>query len=182
MKTKTNITAKIALLTVAFLYILTANITPLFASGIGDIASAVQRIEVKENETNKKYADAVQIIFRNASCFETKNLDAYMDTLSPDCNGREKIRELSRHLMDTNLVLTIDITRFEILPGGTDKLVRIRCSQLTKKVGGATRFVDNELRAIHTVVKTEDGWKICETKILSIDMLHDDEDDTIDHP
>ena len=170
MKTVKMTTVKMTMLATVCFYMLTANITPVFAAGTSELAAAAQRLNAKENQANKKYADAVQIIFRNASCCEAENLDAYMDTLSDDCDGRGMTRELSRNIMAMDLDLKIDITSFEILPGGTDKLVRIRCSQLTKKVGGVARFVDNEVEAIHTVVKNDDGWKIRSTQILHIDM------------
>ena len=73
-----------------------------------------------------------------------------------------------------DLDLQVDIVSFEVLPGGTDTKVKIDCIQTTKKVGGKTRFVNNEMHSIHTVVKTEDGWKIQKSKILSINMLYDE--------
>ena len=170
MKLVKMTTIKMTMLATLCFGMTTLNSTPISAAGTSELAAAVQRLHTQENQANKKYADAVQIIFRNASCYEAENLDAFMDTISADCDSREMTREISRNTMEMDLDLKIDITSFEILPGGTDKLVRIRCSQLTTKVGGATRFVDNELRAIHTVVKTDDGWKIRSTQILHIDM------------
>ena len=58
------------------------------AAGSGDIAAAAQRMVQEENQKFGKYQDAVQLIHRNASTFESKNYDAYMDTLSADCEGR----------------------------------------------------------------------------------------------
>jgi len=144
------------------------------AAGTGDIAAAAQRIVEDENQQVGKYQDAVQLIHRNASTFESKNYDAYMDTLSADCEGRSLTAGVVKQMNAMDLDLQIDIVSFEVLPGGTDSKVQIDCVQSTKKVGGKTRFVDNEMHSIHTVVKTEDGWKIGKSKILSIHMLHDE--------
>jgi len=145
------------------------------AAGSGDIAAAAQRIVQEENQKFSKYQDAVQLLHRNASTFESKNYDAYMDTLSPDCAGRELTEDVIQMLDNLDLDLNVDIVSFEVLPGGTDTQVDIECVQITEKVGGRSRFVDNEMHSVHTVVKTEDGWKIQKSKILSIHMRHDDE-------
>ena len=145
------------------------------AAGSGDIAAAAQRIVQEENQKFGKYQDAVQLIHRNASTFESKNYDAYMDTLSADCEGRSLTADVVKQMNTLDLDLQIDIVSFEVLPGGTDSMVKIDCVQTTKKVGGKARFMDNEMHSIHTVVKTADGWKIGKSKILSIHMRHDDE-------
>ena len=145
------------------------------AAGSGDIAAAAQRLVQEENKKFSKYQDAVQLIHRNASTFESKNYDAYMDTLSADCEGRSLTEDVIKQMNAMDLDLQVDIQTCEVLPGGTDSKVKIDCVQTTKKVGGKARFVDNEMHSIHTVVKTEDGWKIGKSKILSIHMLHDDE-------
>ena len=148
--------------------------TAMMAAGSGDIAAAAQRLVQEENQKFAKYQDAVQLIHRNASTFESKNYDAYMDTLSADCEGRSLTADVVKQMNTLDLDLQIDIVSFEVLPGGTDSKVKIDCVQTTKKVGGKARFVDNEMHSIHTVVKTEDGWKIQKSKILSINMLHDE--------
>jgi len=143
------------------------------ASGTGNITAAAQRLIQEENKEFSKYQDAVQQIHRNASTFESKNYDAYMDTLSADCEGRSLTADVIKQMNAMDLDLQIDIVSFDILPDGTDSKVKIDCVQTTKKVGGKARFVDNEMHSIHTVVKTEDGWKIQKSKILTIHMLHD---------
>ena len=148
--------------------------TLTLAAETGGIAAAAQRLMQKENEKFGKYQDAVQLLHRNASTFESKNFDAYMDTLSADCEGRSLTADVVKQMNAMDLDLEIDIVSFEVLPGGTDSKVKIDCVQTTKKVGGKVRFVDNEMHSIHTVVKTEGGWKIGKSKILSIHMLHDE--------
>ena len=149
--------------------------TATMAVGTGDIAAAAQRLVQEENKKFSKYQDAVQLIHRNASTFESKNYDAYMDTLSADCEGRGLTAGVVKQMNAMDLDLQIDIVSFEVLPGGTESKVKIDCVQITKKVGGKAGFVDNEMHSIHTVVKTEDGWKIGKSKILSIHMLHDED-------
>ena len=149
--------------------------TATMAAGTGDIAAAAQRLVQEENKKFSKYQDAVQLIHRNASTFESKNYDAYMDTLSADCEGRGLTADVVKQMNTLDLDLQVDILRFEVLPGGTDSKVKIDCVQTTKKVGGKARFKDTATPAIHTVVKTEDGWKIGKSKILSIHMLHDED-------
>ena len=149
--------------------------TATMAVGTGDIAAAAQRLVQEENQKFDKYQDAVQLIHRNASTFESKNYDAYMDTLSADCEGRSLTADVVKQMNSMDLDLQIDIVSFEVLPGGTDLKVKIDCVQITEKVGGQAGFVDNEMHSIHTVVKTEDGWKIQKSKILSINMLHDED-------
>ena len=149
--------------------------TATMAAGTGDIAAAAQRLVQEENKKFSKYQDAVQLIHRNASTFESKNYNAYMDTLSADCEGRSLTADVIKQMNTLDMDLQIDIVSFEVLPGGTDSKVKIDCVQTTKKVGGKARFVDNEMHSIHTVVKTEDGWKIGKSKILSIHMLHDED-------
>ena len=167
---------KLAKYNIALVAVMTCfTLTSAVAAGSGGIAGAAQRIVQDENQKFGKYQDAVQLIHRNASTFESKNYDAYMDTLSADCEGRSLTADVIKQMNAMDLDLQIDIVSFEVLPGGTDSKVKIDCVQTTKKVGGKARFVDNEMHSIHTVVKTEDGWKIGKSKILSIHMLHDDE-------
>ena len=167
---------KLAKYNIALVAVMTCfTLTSAVAAGSGGIATAAQRMVQDENQQVGKYQDAVQLIHRNASTFESKNYDAYMDTLSADCEGRSLTADVIKQMNAMDLDLQVDILRFEVLPGGTDSKVKIDCVQTTKKVGGKARFVDNEMHSIHTVVKTEDGWKIGKSKILSIHMLHDDE-------
>ena len=42
------------------------------AAGTGDIAAAAQRLVQEENQQVGKYQDAVQLIHRNASTFESE--------------------------------------------------------------------------------------------------------------
>ena len=149
--------------------------TLTLAAETGGIAAAAQRLMQKENEKFGKYQDAVQLIHRNASTFESKNYDAYMDTLSADCEGRELTEDVIKTVNALDLDLKIEIVSFEVLPGGTDSKVNIDCVQTTEKVGGKSRFADNKMHVIHTVVQTEDGWKIGKSNILSIHMLHDED-------
>ena len=160
-------------------FILLIVLFSVFAGGpvsaqISSIAANAQRRVAEENEQNGQYQDAVQILHRNASTLEAKNLNAHMDTISQTCESRQLTEAITRNLLDMDLDLQVDIVSFDILPGGTDKMVKIDCVHVTAKVGGAARFVDNEMRAIHTLVKTEDGWKIEGSKILKIDMLYDE--------
>ena len=148
--------------------------TATMAAGTGDIAAAAQRLVQEENKKFSKYQDAVQLIHRNASTFESKNYDAYMDTLSADCEGRSLTADVIKQMNAMDLDLQVDILRFEVLPGGTDSKVKIDCVQTTKKVGGKARFMDNKMHSVHTIVKTEDGWRIQKSKILSIHMNHDE--------
>ena len=150
------------------------TLTSTVGAGTADIAAAAQRIVQEENQKSGKYQDAVQLIHRNASTFESKNYDAYMDTLSADCEGRSLTADVVKQMNAMDLDLQIDIVSFDVLPGGTDSKVKIDCVQTTKKVGGKARFVDNEMHSIHTVIKTEDGWKIKKSKIISIQMLYDE--------
>lgn len=142
-------------------------------SQVSTLAAAARRLVDAEKQRDGKYQDAVQLIFRNASTFESKNFDAHMDTLSADCEGRELTADVVKTINRLDLDLKIDIVSFEILPGGTDTMVEIECLQTTRKVGGRERFVDNEMQNIHTVIKTKDGWKISKSKILNIHMLYD---------
>ena len=158
-----------------FLTVAIALISVPALAQVSAIAANAQRVAEAEDQENAQYQDAVQLIHRNASTFESKNYDAYMDTLSADCEGRSLTADVIKQMNAMDLDLQVDILSFEVLPGGTDTKVKIDCVQTTKKVGGKTRFVDNEMHSIHTVVKTEDGWKIGKSKILSIHMLHDDE-------
>ena len=89
------------------------------AAGSGDIAAAAQRLVQEENKKFSKYQDAVQLIHRNASTFESKNYDAYMDTLSADCEGRSLTEDVIKQMNAMDLDLQVDILRFEVLPGGT---------------------------------------------------------------
>jgi hypothetical protein len=163
----------IALIVLIGIIVLSAAAVTM-AAGSGDIAAAAQRLVQEENKKFSKYQDAVQLLHRNASTFESKNYDAYMDTISPDCAGRELTKDVIKMLDNLDLDLKVDIVSFEVLPGGTDSMVQIECVQLTAKVGGRSRFVDNEMQSVHTIVKTADGWKIKKSKILSIHMLHDE--------
>ena len=151
----------------SFIYCATAH------SQVYTLAIAARHLVDAENQKDGKYQDAVQLIFRNASTFESKNFDAYMDTLSADCEGRELTADIVKTMNGLDLDLKVDIVSFEILPGGTDTMVKIECLQTTRKVGGQQRFVDNEMQSIHTVIKTKDGWKIGKSKILNIQMLYD---------
>jgi len=167
---------KLAKYNIALVAVMTCfTLTSAVAAGGGDIAAAAQRLVQEENQKSGKYQDAVQLIHRNASTFESKNYDAYMDTLSADCEGRELTKDVIKTVNALDLDLKIDIVRFEVLPGGTDSKVNIDCVQTTEKVGGKSRFADNKMHVIHTVVQTEDGWKIGKSNILSIHMLHDED-------
>ena len=167
---------KLAKYNIALVAVMTCfPLTSAVAAGSGGIAAAAQRMVQDENQKFGKYQDAVQLIHRNASTFESKNYDAYMDTLSADCEGRSLTADVIKQMNALDLDLQIDIVSFEVLPGGTDSKVNIDCVQTTEKVGGKSRFADNKMHVIHTVVKTEDGWKIGKSKILSIHMLHDED-------
>jgi len=86
------------------------------AAGTGDIAAAAQRLVQEENQQVGKYQDAVQLIHRNASTFESKNFDAHMDTISADCEARTllvkrltrlKAVTLKKYLKDSNPTLRL---------------------------------------------------------------------------
>ena len=166
---------KLAKYNIALVAVMTCfTLTSAVAAGGGDIAAAAQRLVQEENQQVGKYQDAVQLIHRNASTFESKNFDAHMDTISADCEARSLTAGVVKQMNAMDLDLQVDIVSFEVLPGGTDTKVRIDCVQTTEKVGGKSRFADNKMHVIHTVVKTEDGWKIGKSKILSIHMRHDE--------
>ena len=143
-------------------------------SQISSIAANAQRRILQENENHSKYRDAVQLLYRNASTLEAKNLDAYMDTISKDCVTHDLTASITKNILEMDLDLKVDIVSFNILPGGTDEMVEIDCVTSSKKVGGEARFANNKLRAIHTLVKTDNKWQILGTKILKVDMIYDD--------
>ncbi len=136
---------------------------------VSGIAANMQRVtEATDAVQSPQYRGVVEVLLRSAATFAAKDIKGHMATITPQSPAREQTRGLSQFLFELDLKLDIVISEFEILPSSTDKLVRVRCIQRTTKIGGSARFMDNDLTAIHTVVKTDDGWKILGTKILSI--------------
>ena len=66
MKLVKMTTIKMAMLATLCFCMTTLTINPIFAAGTSELAAAALRLNAQENTVNKKYAAAVQIIFRNA--------------------------------------------------------------------------------------------------------------------
>ncbi len=108
------------------------------------------------------------VINTNIESAENENIEEYMETIHPDSPAYEETRQTMEYLFDT-YDLSYDLKDIDVIEI-TDQMVKVRIVQITKKVSGP-EFEDNELTAVHTLKKYNDGWRFWSTDIEKIEYL-----------
>lgn len=119
--------------------------------------------------SNKGGSSPEEVIRINAKYMTEENLAGVESTIDPDSPDFEESKRLANLLFKT-YDLKYEIESIEIIEqNDTEALVKF--VQLTTKLNGP-EFKDNRFTGIHTVRKTDNGWKIFATKQLNVKFLN----------
>ncbi|MBD3263875.1 MAG: hypothetical protein GF375_02085 [Candidatus Omnitrophica bacterium] len=117
-------------------------------------------------ETNEE--EIFRVVYDNLAAMEEENLVDYMDTISEDSPGYNTTKQQLLILFN-NYDLDYEIESIELLESSANE-AKVKVIQSTRKIEGP-EFRNNKIVGIHTLEKTDGGWKIYSTEIRNIEYL-----------
>ena len=112
-----------------------------------------------------------KLVEAQVSAYLRKDLEDLMDVVHPESPEYDKTVSMMETLFDLDLDLDIKYEITEASYNVDENAVHVSTEQVTRKLGGASRFMDNVSRCITVFRKHEGQWKAWSTKITSVEWL-----------
>lgn len=112
--------------------------------------------------------EVISLIKKNLEYFNEEDIDGYINTISSESPVYEPTKiaiEQAFELYD----LKVTLDKIEVLEID-DEIAKVQVTQTTKKEEGP-EFKNNKTIAVHTLIKTEDGWKVSNSDIKNIEYI-----------
>ncbi len=121
------------------------------------------------SDGNSEEQAVKDVIMKNTAAGNDEDVAAYVNTMDKDNKNYDRLEDMMNTIFST-YDLNYQVKDLKVIELNDDE-AKVQFVQVTKKVKGPT-FRDNRIEGVHTLRKTDDGWKIYDTQIKKIDYLN----------